>query len=54
MKHHIDMLDDEWLDEFERNWGITDRSSSIDKEHLHKNSRRTTDSGQKEATQSSD
>jgi hypothetical protein len=54
MKHYIDMLDDEWLDEFERNWGITDRSSSTDKEHQHKNNRRTTDLGQKEEIPCSD
>jgi hypothetical protein len=50
----FDMMSDEWLDEFERNWGIKDQSSNTDIEHQHKNSRRTTDSGQKEAIPSSD
>ena len=28
----LDMMSDEWLDEFERNWGITPQSASTDTE----------------------
>lgn len=49
MNQPFDMLSDEWMDEFERNWGITPQSDSTDKEHQHKNSTETTNSDRGES-----
>jgi hypothetical protein len=46
MNEPIDMMSDEWLDEFERNWGITPRAANTDTDSPHKNSSTTTDSDQ--------
>jgi hypothetical protein len=48
MNEPIDMMSDEWLDEFERNWGITPRAANTDTDSPHKNSSTTTDSDQTE------
>ena len=48
-KQLLDMMSEEWMDEFERNWGITPRSDNTDKERRHRNSKRTTDSDQEES-----
>ena len=45
----LDMMSDEWLDEFERNWGITPQSASTDTEPQRRNSKRTTDLNQEES-----
>jgi len=45
----LDMMSDEWLDEFERNWGITPQFDSTDKELQHKSSTETTDSDRRES-----
>ncbi len=50
----FDMMSDEWLDEFERNWGIKDQSSNTDIEPQRKNNRRTTDSDREEPIPSPD
>lgn len=54
MSDSIDMLSEEWMDEFERNWGLlradlsndlietTASSSSIDTDSQHKSSTATT------------
>jgi hypothetical protein len=60
MNEPIDMMSEEWMDEFERNWGLlrTDRnnpsgvlkdpSSSTDTDSQHRNSRTATSSDQTE------
>ena len=61
MNEPVDMMSEEWMDEFERNWGLlrTDRnnpsdvlkdpSPSTDTDNQHRNSRTATSSDQKEA-----
>lgn len=58
MNEPIDMMSEEWMDEFERNWGllrtdrnnpsdvVTDPSSSIGTDSQHKSNSTTTDSDQ--------
>jgi hypothetical protein len=60
MSEPIDMMSEEWMDEFERNWGLlrTDRnnpsdvlkdpSSSTDTDNQHRNNRTATSSDQTE------
>jgi len=51
MTEHIDMMSDEWLDEFEKNWGIApfkDQAANTGTEHQRKSSTGATGSDQKE------